>query len=155
MSFRRLFSHYWFFSVSSLAYVQADVVISDPYARATFPMAQSGAVYLTIENTGQTERTVSAVSVTDKIAREAQIHTTDMRGDVMQMREVTEGITLAAGNTVTFEPGSYHIMLMGLKRGLSEGDTVPLTLTMANGETITANAAVKAIDKEASHHHHH
>ena len=155
MSFRQLFFTILGLSLSSLTYAKADVMIMDPYARATFPMAQSGAVYLTIENTGETERTVSAVSVAEDIASEAQIHTTDMRGDMMQMRQVTEGIVLAAGTTVRFEPGSYHIMLMGLKQGLSEGDTVPLTLTMANGETITVNAAVKAIDKEASHHHHH
>lgn len=155
MSFRQLFFTILGLSLSSLTYAKADVMIMDPYARATFPMAQSGAVYLTIENTGETERTVSAVSVAEDIASEAQIHTTDMRGDMMQMRQVTEGIVLAAGTTVSFEPGSYHIMLMGLKQGLSEGDTVPLTLTMANGETITVNAAVKAIDKEASHHHHH
>ncbi|WP_218311766.1 copper chaperone PCu(A)C [Alteromonas antoniana] len=155
MSFRQLFFTILGLSLSSLTYAKADVMIMDPYARATFPMAQSGAVYLTIENTGETERTVSAVSVAEDIASEAQIHTTDMRGDMMQMRQVTEGIVLAAGTTMSFEPGSYHIMLMGLKQGLSEGDTVPLTLTMANGETITVNAAVKAIDKEASHHHHH
>ena len=155
MSFRQLLIAVLVFSVSSLAYAHADVVISDPYARATFPMAQSGAVYLTIENTGESDRTLNAVSVATDIANEAQIHTTDMHGDMMQMRQVTEGISLAPGEKVSFEPGSFHIMLMGLKKGLSEGDSVALTLTMANGETIAVNAAVKAIDKASNHHHHH
>ncbi|WP_414829586.1 copper chaperone PCu(A)C [Alteromonas sp. H39] len=155
MSFRQLLFAVLGFSVSSLAYAQADLVISDPFARATFPMAQSGAVYLTIENNGETTRTLSAVSVVDEIADEAQIHTTEMRGEMMQMRQVTEGVPIAAGQSVSFEPGSYHIMLMGLRHGLSEGDSVALTLKMANGETIAVNAAVKPIDKESNHHHHH
>lgn len=155
MSFRQLLLAVIGFSVSSLLCAQAAVTISEPYARATFPMAQSGAVYLTITNTGEMTRVLSAVTVNDTIADDAQIHTTDMNGDMMQMRQVTEGIPLAANDTITFKPGSYHIMLLGLKQGLSEGNTIALTLVMKNGETIDINATVKAIDKQAEHHHHH
>ena len=155
MSFRQLFFAAIGLAVSSFTFAQSEVSVSEPYARATFPMAQSAAAYLTIHNFGDTLRTLKSVSVNDDIAKEAQIHTTEMRGDMMQMRQVTEGVALEPGKSVNFEPGSYHIMLMGLKQGLSEGDSVALTLTLANGETIAVNAAVKAIDKQTDHHHHH
>lgn len=35
---------------------------------------------------------------------------------------------LEAGATVKLQPGGLHIMLMGLKPPLKEGDRVPLTL---------------------------
>ena len=44
-----------------------------------------------------------------------------MDGDVMKMREVEGGLSIAAGATVDLKPGGYHVMLMGLKAPLEEG----------------------------------
>ncbi|MCU7553241.1 copper chaperone PCu(A)C [Alteromonas sp. ASW11-19] len=133
----------------------ASVTVHDAHARATFPMAQSGAVYLALTNTSDKPVTVTGVTVDAAVADDAQIHTTDMQGDVMQMREVTDGVTLAPGQKVAFAPGGYHIMLLGLKNGLDEGNSVDLTLQLTSGETVDVTAAIKAIDKQTGHHHHH
>ncbi len=129
--------------------------VDNAHARTTFPMAQSGAVYLSLTNDSDQPVTVAGVTVDADVASEAQIHTTDMQGDVMQMRQVTDGITLAPGEQVDFAPGGYHIMLLGLKNGLDEGKTVRVTLHLTGGETIGVTAAIKAIDKQSGHHHHH
>ena len=67
----------------------------------------------------------------------------DDEGDDMDMGNMTmvevDSIELPAGDTVVFEPGGYHVMLLGLVEPLEVGDTFELTLTFASGaeETVT------------------
>jgi copper(I)-binding protein len=63
-------------------------------------------------------------------------HAGDMDG-AMTMRELTAGLPLAAGQTVSFEPGSYHVMLFDLAEPLAVGDQIELTLDLKNaGPTV-------------------
>lgn len=45
----------------------------------------------------------------------------------MSMQEVA-GVDIPAGQILELKHGSYHIMLMDLKRDLKEGETVIITL---------------------------
>jgi copper(I)-binding protein len=71
-----------------------------------------------------------------------EIHTHEMDGDVMLMRRVKDGVTVKKGETITFQPGGLHVMLIGLKAPLNDGDTLPLTLRFASGEDVATTAAV-------------
>lgn len=51
----------------------------------------------------------------------------------MRMQELEGGLALTAGETVTFEPGGYHIMLLDLAEPLQTGDEIDLTLEFAEG----------------------
>ena len=62
------------------------ISISDGYARATFPMAQSAALYFTLHNQSETPTKITGVAVSSDIASDAQIHTTEMNDDMMRMR---------------------------------------------------------------------
>ena len=57
------------------------------------------------------------------------MHKMEMTGQMMKMREV-DGIDLPAGQTVNLASGGFHVMLIGLKRQLKEGDSVPLSLVI-------------------------
>jgi copper(I)-binding protein len=46
----------------------------------------------------------------------------------MQMRPLA-GVDLPAGQKVTLKPGGMHIMLVGLRQPLKQGDSFPLTLS--------------------------
>jgi copper(I)-binding protein len=76
-----------------------------------------------------------------------------MQDNVMRMRQVP-AIELPAGKTVALQPGGYHVMLMGLKHPVVEGDTVPLTLSFANRdgsrETVQVNAVVRPLNTNAN-----
>ena len=133
---------------------QSPVVLKDGYARATFPMAKTAAVYFTLHNHGEDDLQLSGVTVDAKVADEAQIHTTKMEGDVMRMRHLTDGVTIGAHEHVTFTSGGYHVMLLGLKNGLSEGGEVQLTLHFDGQETLHTVLPVKA-DTQAVHKHGH
>jgi copper(I)-binding protein len=88
----------------------------------------------------------------------AELHEMSMEGDVMRMRPL-KALTLPAGQPVDLKPGSYHLMLMNLKRPLRVGDMVSLTLKLqgADGKVSTQflkvpvlNAAPEASGAAAS-----
>lgn len=108
--------------------------ISMPFTRATLPNAPVGGGFLTIENTGtEADRLVSASS---PVAAETQIHEMAMEGDVMKMRQLPDGLDIPAGETVVLAPGGFHLMFMGLKQPLVEGETVVVTLTFEKAGSV-------------------
>ena len=66
----------------------------------------------------------------------------------MQMRALPS-LDLPNGQTVNLKPGSYHIMLMGLKNPVKAGDSVKLTLEVVHEdgakESIAVDAPVRAL----------
>jgi copper(I)-binding protein len=121
--------------------------IHQPWARATPKGADSGAAYLTVTNTGQTPRRLSCVS--SDAAAKCQIHQMSMHEGVMQMRPVEDGVQIRPGETVTFKPGGYHIMLDELKHALQQGNTVEATLKVSDGSMVTVQFPVAAIGAPA------
>ena len=52
-----------------------------------------------------------------------------MTDGVMKMREMAGGLDIAAGGKVELKPGSYHLMLMGLKQPITAGAVIKGSLT--------------------------
>jgi hypothetical protein len=67
-----------------------------------------------------------------------------MDGNIMRMRK-EDSLPLPAGKSVSIEPGGLHIMLIGLKQPLVEGETFPMHLTFekAGGIDITVHVQGK------------
>lgn len=121
--------------------------ISLPFTRATLPNAPVAGGFLTIENTGtEPDRLVSATS---DIAGETQIHEMAMQGDVMKMRPLADGLEIPAGETVVLAPGGFHIMFMGLKQALVEGETITVTLTFEKAGTVDVVLPIEATAADA------
>jgi hypothetical protein len=111
-----------------------------PHAGTPMAMGGIGAAYLRIENTGAAmDRLVSAASA---VAETVEIHEMRQQGDVMMMAPLANGIEIAAGETVTLEPGGYHIMLIGLTRDLKAGEDFELTLTFEHAGEITLTVPI-------------
>lgn len=62
----------------------------------------------------------------------------------MKMRRL-DGVTVAGGQSVTFKPGGYHLMLMDLKQPLKQGEKLPLTLVFEKAGEVSVEAAIAAI----------
>lgn len=114
----------------------ADIVIDDPYARASRPNAPTGAAFMMIKNTGDTaDRLVSATSA---IAKRVELHTHIDQGDgVMKMVEIEEGIEIPAGGMHMMARGGDHVMFMGLNESLEQGGEVSVTLTFEQAGDVT------------------
>ena len=80
------------------------------------------------------------VGVSSPEAARGEIHEMKTEDGVMRMRELTDGLPLAAGQAVHLRPGGDHIMLFGLTRPLVAGDTIDLTLTFEKAPPMTVRA---------------
>jgi copper(I)-binding protein len=106
----------------------AGVAVEAVWARATPPGAKTGAVYLTLVNNGAADDRL--VGVSTPVADRAQLHVESNDNGVMRMRPLA-AVDVKPGAHVTFKPGGMHVMLLGLKRQLKEGDRFPLALDFA------------------------
>lgn len=121
----------------------ADLAVEQPWARATPGRAPTGAAYLTLVNRGKDDdRLLGAAS---PVAAKAELHghqaASGHAGHVMEMRPVAE-VQVKAGQTVVFKPDSLHVMLVGLKAPLKEGERFPLTLRFAKAGEIQVEVPV-------------
>src|SRR5580698_1177281 len=103
-------------------YDVGSIHISQPWSRATPKGAAAGAAYMTITNKGTAPDRVSCVS--DDASAQCQIHSMTMEDGVMKMRPVEGGLEIKPGETVTLQPGGYHVMFVGLTHSLEQGNTV-------------------------------
>jgi periplasmic copper chaperone A len=119
------------------------VTVEQPWARATPTGAMSGAVYMTLDNkSGSPDRLTGASSdVADKL----QIHEMKVENGVMQMHEIAGGLPIPANGSVALKPGSYHVMLIGLKKPLTVGEKFPLTLTFEKAGNISVTVPVQTM----------
>lgn len=115
------------------------VAVNGAWARATPPHAANGAAYLTLTSPAAD----ALVGVSSPVAGKAELHRMTMDGNVMHMRPVEGGLDLPAGKPVTLAPGGLHIMLMGLKAPLQQGQAVPLHLTFRNAPPADVAASIE------------
>lgn len=121
--------------------------ITQPWARATPKGADTGAAYMTVTNTGTKSERLSCVS--SEAAAKCQIHQMSMSNGVMKMRPVEGGLEIKPGETVTFKPGGYHLMLVNLKAPLVQGKTVEARLKVEAGATAQVEFPIAGIGAPA------
>jgi periplasmic copper chaperone A len=117
--------------------------ISAPWARATPKGASIGGGYMKITNTGNAPDTLIGGS-TDAATR-FEIHEMSMDNGVMKMRALDKGLEIKPGQTVEFKPGGYHVMFVGLKSGLTQGQNVKATLEFAKAGKVDVEFTVQGI----------
>lgn len=106
----------------------ADIVVSDAYARVSRPDAPTGAAFMTIRNTGDTNDRL--LSVASEVAKRVELHTHIDQGDgIMKMSRIEGGIPVPAGATHKLARGGDHVMLMGLTQPLEQGQEISFVLT--------------------------
>jgi len=102
---------------------QAQVTVADPWVRASVGQTSNTAAFMTLSS-AQAARLVRAES---PAAGRVEVHESTVVDGVMRMRRI-EAVEVPAGTPVRLQPGGLHVMLLDLRRGLKEGDKVPLTL---------------------------
>lgn len=120
---------------------RSGVLTADDVWALPAPMGMTGGVFLTIDNgTDQTQRLIGA---TTDVAASVEIHQTQITNDIARMNPVAS-VDIPPGEILSIAPGSYHLMLVNLRRDLSWGDTFPITLNFDSGEQITLEVRVQA-----------
>ena len=113
-------------AVCSVSVAQEPLVqVSDAWVRQAVKGQSGTGGFMTL-----TSRVpLTLVGFRSPVSASAELHEMSMQGDVMRMRAI-DALPLPAGQAVALQPGEHHLMLMGLKRPLSVGDHLLLTLKL-------------------------
>lgn len=138
----------WLFAAAALP-VLAETTVSEPWVRATVPQQKATGAYMELKS----DADARLVSVSSPAAGVAEVHEMAVVDDLMTMRRLAS-LELPAGRAVELKPGGYHVMLIGLKQQVKEGEQVPLTLVIerrdGQRETVEVRASVRPLDAAES-----
>lgn len=115
------------------------IIIKDSWIRPS-SKNMATALYLKIENKSVISDTLYQVDC--DFAGKVEIHETYSEGDMMGMRKV-DLIVVKGESTFQFKPGSYHIMLMKLKKDINDGDEEEFTFHFKRAGEIKITAIAK------------
>ena len=126
------------------------LTIQDPWVREPPPGATVLAAYLTLTNrSGSPQMLLGASS---PLFEQIEIHQTVERdGTARMVRQ--ERLEVPPGGQLSFAPGSYHLMLIGPRATLHEGDTVDLRLELEGGDAVDVSAPVRRGEPDPHEHH--
>ncbi len=134
-----------------------ELQIEHPWSRATVPAAKVGGGYFTVIN--PTDAPDRFISATADVAQNVEIYQMEMTDGVMKMRAVEGGLEVPAKGELALQPGGegavYHLMFMGLKKPLVEGEKIPGTLTFEKAGTVSVEFAVEGKGGAGQDHNQH
>ena len=119
------------------------IEIDQAWAKATPPKATVGAIYLTMRNRSDADDRL--VGVDSSVSERVEVHRVTVENGVTNMQRIIDGVELPPGGEVRFEPGGFHLMLIGLTAPLVEGQTIILDLEFERSGTVTAEIGVGSI----------
>ena len=127
---------------------EPSVTISDLHARPT--AGKVGVAFFTATSTAND----TIASVTSDCCKAVELHRTEKLNGVMSMRRIPQ-MSLSKNKPVRIQPdskGGEHMMLIGLKKPLGEGDTVKVTFTFSKASPQTVVFPVQSASSKATVH---
>ena len=117
----------------------ADLEVSSPWVRGTVSAQKVTGAFMQLSSKGG----VSLVGVGSPAANIVELHEMVMDNNVMKMRAVPR-LEVEAGKVLELKPGSYHVMLIDLKKPLAKGEIVPITLQVEGKDKKVETVEIKA-----------
>lgn len=131
-----------------LAWAAANPVVQvqNGYVRGLPPGTTNTAAYMTLVNHSDEDLVLTGAVSPD--AGSAMLHNTVRRpGGVLGMEHVMS-VVLPAHGKLELKSGGMHLMLMGLKRQLRDGNSVKLTLQFEGGISLDVELPVVSVLNE-------
>lgn len=125
-------------SSSVMAEMSSEMMIDGAFVRPALKDQRNSALFMHITNQGSD---ASLVAASSDAANIVELHTHVNDKGVMRMRKI-EKIDLPAGQQVMLQPGGLHVMFIGLKRDLTIGASVDVTLEFSDGSKKSVTAPV-------------
>jgi copper(I)-binding protein len=126
----------------SLPLAAAELSVDEGYLRATPPGQMMSAAFMTLSN--DSDKTITLTGGTSKDVASIEIHNHAMVDGVMSMQRI-EGLKIDAGEKVELAPGGLHVMLIGLKKSLVDGENFTFDIVFKDGSTQTLKLPIKSI----------
>lgn len=124
---------------------EVTLAVSDARLMLPAVAGNPGAIYFDVENTGEKNYAIRRVDVEG--ASSAELHgSMEMQGEMM-MDSVGQ-VLVNSGDTESFEPGAFHVMVFDLDPSLEAGGSTDMTLTVVGGKTKTFPVEIRAAGDE-------
>ena len=95
-----------------------------------------------LKNSSHQDRAL--VKARSSVSKVVELHTHRKEGGMMRMRRVDK-IAIKANSETVLKPGGLHVMFIGLKQQLSQGEKVDLELFFDDGSHVQLTLPVKAV----------
>ena len=116
-----------------------DASVDGAWVRLPAVPGNPGAAYFTLHG-GSKDAILVAVGA--KFAVRTELHESMQgEGGMMTMAPLKQ-VSFAPGETVAFEPGGKHVMLFDVSPALKPGEKAPVTLSFADGKSLTVDAII-------------
>ncbi len=129
-----------------------DLTINQPWSREAPPAAKTAGGYMVIKNQGTADK---LIAVESSYASAVEIHEMSNVNNVMTMRKLEAGLEIKAGETLTFAPGGYHVMFMGVKEPARAGANFAATLVFEKAGRVDVMFNVQALSATTHKHEEH
>ena len=126
-----MFRYFSLVAVAAFA-LQAEVLLVDPYAKATPPNAKNSAAFMKIENKSNSD--IELLAASSNISKVTEIHTHIEENGMKKMIQIPS-IKIPANSSVELKPGGLHIMFLGIQNQINENSNIDLNLTFSDGKT--------------------
>jgi len=127
-------------ALCSLVFASDSIMVHDAWIRSAPSNVKVMAAYMTITNTSNETRAMTAVS--SKLFNKVEIHRTEMHEGMAKMMPQKE-LIIPAGKSVSLEPGGYHLMLIDPKAVSREGEQVDMELHFDDGQILHIKIPVR------------
>lgn len=114
--------------------------VRDAWVRAAAKDANS-AGYLKIVNGTMQNDTLLAVQAED--VNRSEVHESFTTAEGLSGMRPADSLVIAPGSTLLLQPGSFHLMLMGIEKEFQAGDSLQISLQFSQAGTITKEAEVR------------
>jgi len=116
--------------------------INGPWMRMSAAVAQQAGGFFTVTNKGrEPDRLIAAES---PVAARVEIHGIKVVGSGITMRPMDNGLGLPPDTAITLKPRGYHLLMQELKKPLTKGERVPVTLTFEKAGSRQIELVVEA-----------
>lgn len=123
-----------------------NIEISDRWIRMPTATSKNTAAYFNISNNTDKDIKITDVRTVEKLAERIEIHGYKPDDDGVKKMFKLSSVTIPANSTIEFKPGSFHVMLMGLKDQIDKGTTYEFKFKIR-----TASEDSKKVNKLPDH----
>lgn len=137
---KKTFILFILFLMSAPGFAAGKLILKNAWIREAPPTAKNLAGYAEVRNIGDDVLTIA--SIASPMFEKVEMHVTTFDKGMMRMEQV-ESLKLFSGESIYFEPGGKHFMLIKPRQAIKAGLKVPLNVTLKSGKVVTFELDVR------------